>query len=346
MNVNDLLRKHIKSIKAYSTARAEFSGQASVFLDANENALAAGGYNRYPDPLQMKLRQRIAELKKIDVGHIFLGNGSDEVIDLLIRAFCEPARDQIITLPPTYGMYQVAADINNINIKEVALDENFQPDVGRILNEMTAYTRILFICSPNNPTGNLVKRELVLKLASSFTGIVVLDEAYIDFAAPGSSALSLLEQFPNLVILQTFSKAWGLAGIRLGMAFASKKIITILNKIKLPYNVNEFTQQHALEALKQEALVARWIEETIVLRELLRNELTEVACVRKVFDSDANFLLVQVRDAAAVYAFLLQKGIVVRDRSGQPGCSDCLRVTVGTAQENRSLVQAFKEFND
>lgn len=348
MNINDLLRENIKSMKAYASARSEFAGQASVWLDANEHPFgsAAGpGLNRYPDPSQKKLKQRIGNMKNIDADHIFLGNGSDEPIDLLIRAFCEPARDHIIILPPTYGMYKVAADLNNVAVKQVGLSDNFDLNIPQILSFADKYTKLLFVCSPNNPTGNLAGRDQLVALLRSFNGIVVVDEAYIDFATPGSSMLPLLGQHSNLVILQTFSKAWTMAGLRLGIAFASRDIVEVLHKIKPPYNVNELTQQHVLEVLNKEHIIAGWANEIIALRRMLERELAMLSCVKRIFPSEANFLLVQVSDAEAIYAFLLKKRIVVRNRSGEAGCSNCLRITVGTTAENALLVQALKEFS-
>ncbi|SHE95372.1 histidinol-phosphate aminotransferase [Mariniphaga anaerophila] len=341
MDLNNLLRKNIKNLLPYSSARDEYSGEAMVFLDANENPFNQP-YNRYPDPLQKKLKEKIAPLKSVAPEQIFLGNGSDEPIDLLIRAFCEPGKDNAVSISPTYGMYQVAAAINNVAIKEVSLTNEFELDAAELLKEGDENTKLIFLCSPNNPTGNCLDKEAVLEVVKNFRGIVVLDEAYIDFA-PGKSFLPSLHEFPNLVILQTFSKAWGMAGIRLGMAFASPEIISILNKIKYPYNLNILTQQKALELVEKREQVEEWVNLLIAEREKMRQLLSEFPFVIRIFSSDANFVLVKMHDARGIYEFLQEKGIIVRDRSKVHLCEGSLRITIGSPDENEQLINALKE---
>jgi histidinol-phosphate aminotransferase len=342
MEISKLLRKNILTLQPYSSARDEYSGEAMVFLDANENPYSEP-YNRYPDPLQKELKQKVSALKGIQANQIFLGNGSDEPIDLLIRAFCEPGKDNIVTINPTYGMYQVAADINNIEVKKVSLTPDFELDAPLLLNAVNENTKLVFLCSPNNPTGNCLDRNAMLEVVNSFEGIVVLDEAYIDFA-PGQSLLAEIDKFPNLVILQTFSKAWGMAGMRLGMAFASTQIIDILNKIKYPYNLSVLTQQKALELLENEKQVEIWIKKLIEEREKMAKFLSKFHFVTKVYPSDANFLLVSVKNAKAIYNYLVSSGIIVRDRSRVHLCENSLRITIGTMEEDNVLIQALKEY--
>ena len=341
MNINNLLRKNIKSLHPYSSARDEFSGEAMVFLDANENPFNQP-YNRYPDPLQRELKAKIALLKDVMPGQIFLGNGSDEPIDLLIRAFCEPGEDNVVSIDPTYGMYQVAAGINNVEVKKVSLTETFELDAQKLLNSTNEKTKLVFLCSPNNPTGNCLGKEAVLEVVEKFHGIVVLDEAYIDFA-PGKSLLPQLNDFPNLVILQTFSKAWGMAGIRLGMAFASAEIISILNKIKYPYNLNILTQQKALELIENRDKVEKWVKLLIAEREKMKKLLSDFPFVVKIFPSDANFILIKMFDARGIYNYLKEKGVIVRDRSKVHLCEGSLRITIGSSEENKLLLNALKE---
>lgn len=341
-DLSTLIRDNIKRMKPYSSARGEFQGEASVFLDANENPFN-NPYNRYPDPLQRKLKQQISLLKGVPEGSIFLGNGSDEPIDLLIRAFCEPGRDTMVTLDPTYGMYEVAANTNNVECRKVLLNEEFQMDLPAVKAAVTPETKLIFLCSPNNPTGNLLRKEQMLSLAEWFHGIVVVDEAYIDFA-PGHSLLTELANYPNLVVLQTFSKAWGLAGIRLGMAFASESIIAILNKIKYPYNVNVLTQKVALEMLGSVQQHDQWVDELLTGRDMLSNQLRTLPYVRKVFPSDANFLLLRVDDPLSVYRYLMQNGIIVRNRHSVSLCAGCLRITIGSPSENDALLSAMRAF--
>lgn len=341
MNINNLLRKNIKSLQPYSSARDEFSGEAMVFLDANENPFNEP-YNRYPDPLQRELKERIALLKDVMPGQIFLGNGSDEPIDLLIRAFCEPGEDNVVSIDPTYGMYQVAAGINNVKVKKVSLTETFELDAQKLLKTTDEKTKLVFLCSPNNPTGNCLNEEEVLEVVKNFQGIVVLDEAYIDFA-PGKSLLPQLNDFPNLVILQTFSKAWGMAGIRLGMAFAASEIISVLNKIKYPYNLNILTQQKALELIENRHKVEKWVKLLIAEREKIKTLISGFPFVVKIFPSDANFILVKMHDARGIYEYLKGKGVIVRDRSKVHLCEDSLRITIGSSDENKHLLNALKE---
>lgn len=341
MNLENLLRKNIASLKPYSSARDEYTGEAMVFLDANENPFNQP-YNRYPDPLQKELKEKIAALKDVEADKIFLGNGSDEPIDLLIRAFCEPAIDNIVTIHPTYGMYQVAADIHNVEVKKVSLTDRYELDREKLLKTVTEKTKLIFLCSPNNPTGNCLETDRILEVLNSFTGLVILDEAYIDFA-PGKSLLPQLKNFPNLVILQTFSKAWGMAGIRLGMAFASTEIIQILNKIKYPYNLNILTQQKALELVKKNEEVKKWVKLLIAERKKMSDLLKEFPFVVEIFPSDANFLLVKMYDARGIYEYLVESGIIVRDRSKIDLCENSLRITIGSSSENETLLHALNE---
>ena len=341
MNLNNLLRKNIKNLRPYSSARDEYSGEAMVFLDANENPFNQP-YNRYPDPLQRKLKEKISLLKDIPADQIFLGNGSDEPIDLLIRAFCEPGKENIVTLDPTYGMYKVAASVNNVEVKKVSLTNNYQIDAKKLINTVNENTKLLFLCSPNNPTGNLLNKEAVIEVVKKFNGIVVLDEAYIDFA-PGKSLLRELANHENLVVLQTFSKAWGMAGIRLGMAFAAPEIISVLNKIKYPYNLNILTQEKALELTESKERIVKWIKLIIAEREKMAELLKGFPFVVQVFPSDSNFLLVKMYDAKGIYHYLVEKGIVVRDRSKVHLCEESLRITIGTSVENEQLLKALND---
>jgi len=342
MNLNNLLRKNIQNLKPYSSARDEYSGDAMVFLDANENPFNEP-YNRYPDPLQKKLKQKISALKNIPANQIFLGNGSDEPIDLLIRAFCEPGTDNIVTINPTYGMYQVAADTNNIEVIKVSLTSDFELEPKQILQAVNEKTKLIFLCSPNNPSGNSLDKDAMVGIIQNFNGLVIVDEAYIDFA-PGKSFLPELDKYPNLVILQTFSKAWGMAGIRLGMAFAASEIIQVLNKIKYPYNLNILTQKKALELLDNKEQVDTWIKMLIDEREKMRKYLTKFHFVIKIFPSDANFLLVEMTNARGIYNYLVENGIIVRDRSKIHLCNNSLRITIGTMEEDNILLQALKEY--
>ena len=341
-SINHLVRSNILRLTPYSSARSEYKGWAEIFLDANENPYDTG-YNRYPDPLQWKLKERISVLKGVAPENIFLGNGSDEAIDLLIRIFCEPGVDHIITLPPTYGMYKVSADIANVPVKEVLLDKDFQPDVAAILSAADGHSKLLFLCSPNNPTANSFKLDKVQELLAGFPGIVVVDEAYIDFSGQ-PSCINLLAEFPNLVVMQTFSKAWGMAGIRLGMAFASEEITGLFNKVKPPYNINQLTQEVALEALENQQQQEEWVQQILGQRVVLTQYLSGLDYVQRIYPSDANFLLVQVKDPKSVYDFLVSNGIIVRDRSRVALCEGCLRITIGTPEENEQLFRALLEF--
>lgn len=341
-NLENIIRENVKGLKPYSSARDEYvsDGSAMVFLDANENPFE-NGVNRYPDPQQRNLKSVLAEQIKIDAKKILLGNGSDEVLDLLFRAFCEPKVDNIITLPPTYGMYKVLAGINNIENREVLLTKDFQPDVDAILSKVDKYTKMIFICSPNNPTGNSFAEISIVQLLKGFTGLVVVDEAYIDFSG-NKSWISKLSQFPNLVVTQTLSKAYGMAGIRLGICITSEEIISILNKIKPPYNVNELTQAHAMRRVSNILRIKSEVSEILDQKKLLIKVLPKIDFVKKVYPSDSNFLLVQVDDADKRYDQLLKVGVVVRNRSTQPLCENTLRFTIGTPDENIKLVNALQ----
>lgn len=345
ININKLVRPNILALKAYSSARDEFTAEGSkmVFLDANENPNETG-INRYPDPQQKKLKAKISEIKNINSYNILLGNGSDEVLDLIYRAFCEPGKDNIITLPPTYGMYDVLAGINNVESRAVLLTEDFQPDVKEIFKNVDQNTKLIFLCSPNNPTGNSFSRKKIAEILEKFEGLVVIDEAYIDFAEE-ASWIKDLEKYPNLIITQTLSKAFGMAGIRLGICYASEEIIAILNKIKPPYNINELTQNRAQYRLQNLPEVNREIADLLIERELLSKVLLEVSFIRKIYKSDANFLLVKVDDALKRYNQLLEKGVVIRNRSTQPLCENTLRFTIGTKEENLKLIKVLKSLD-
>ena len=338
MNLEQLVRPNILKLKPYSTARDEFKGEASVYLDANENPYNQP-INRYPDPLQWTVKKKIAELKKVDPQQIFLGNGSDEPIDLAYRVFCEPATDNAAAIDPTYGMYQVSADINHVAYRKAPLDSDFGFSADELLRVTDRHTKLIFLCSPNNPTGNSLDRRQIVKTIENFPGIVVLDEAYIDFSSQ-PSFLGELDRYPNLVVLQTFSKAWGSAAVRLGMAFAAPQIIALMNKVKYPYNVNRLTQEYALQLLEKAGQVSDWVKTLLQERADLHNRLAALPCVEKVYPSDANFLLVKVPDANAIYQHLVGKGIIVRNRNTVALCGNCLRITVGSASENEALIRA------
>ncbi|MFG6687016.1 histidinol-phosphate transaminase [Mariniflexile sp. HNIBRBA6329] len=342
MNIQNLIRPTIKALKPYSSARDEFQGVTDnmVFLDANENPFE-NGVNRYPDPQQGKLKAILSEIKGISAKNILLGNGSDEVLDLIFRAFCEPNQDNIVILPPTYGMYEVLANLNAIGIKKVNLDADFQPKVEEILNTADANSKVLFICSPNNPSGNSFTTEAIETLVSSFKGIVVIDEAYIDFSN-AESWISKLDQYPNLIVSQTLSKAYAMAGIRLGICYASTEIITVLNTIKPPYNINELTQKKAIELLNIKDLASNQIADILKERSALISELKSISYISKIYPTDANFVLVKVDDANKRYNQLIEKGIVIRNRTTQPGCENTLRLTVGTSEENKILINVLQ----
>ena len=343
-SILDLVRGNIKFLKPYSSARDEYKDVAindMIFLDANENPFE-NGVNRYPDPQQLTVKKVLATIKNVNNKNILLGNGSDEVLDLLFRAFCEPNKDNIITLPPTYGMYSVLASLNAIEDRKVLLSNDFQPQIQQILATVDNNSKILFVCSPNNPSGNSFSEEVIETLLKKFQGLVVIDEAYIDFSKQ-ESWLKKLNEYPNLVITQTLSKAYGMAGIRLGICYASEEIIQILNNIKPPYNINELTQQKALERLQDRVGVAQEIESILSERNLLAEALKGISFVEKIYESDANFILIKVDDATKRYNELIAKGIVIRNRTTQPLCENTLRLTVGTRKENEKLIKVLKE---
>lgn len=342
MNIETLVRPNIKALSPYSSARSEFKGKAEIFIDANENPFETG-LNRYPDPLQWKLKEQISKIKEVPIENIFLGNGSDEVIDLLIRIFCEPRVDHILSLPPTYGMYKVSAGIADVTIKEVLLTTDYQPSVAETLAAANEHTKILFLCSPNNPTANDMEPSRVETLLAEFPGIVVIDEAYIDFSQQ-QSFIHYIEKYPNLIVMQTFSKAWGLAGIRLGMAFANTEIIQYLNKVKPPYNINQLTQSAALEALQDTAKQSEWVGTLLAERDALSKALVQYDFVQRVYPSNANFIMAKVDQPKELYQFLVQSGIIVRDRSNVPLCEGCLRFTVGRPDENQLLLAALNAY--
>ncbi len=342
-DLQQLVRTNIRQLKPYASARHEFEGEASVYLDANENSLGSPlqeAFNRYPDPLQWQLKFALAKIKGVPAENIFIGNGSDEVIDLALRIFCEPGRDNIIICPPTYGMYEVSAGINAVEVRKAGLTAGFQLNLSTIMNLVDAQTKIIFVCSPNNPTGNNMHREDIEWLLNNFNGILVVDEAYINFSRQ-KTCIQELTTYPSLIVMQTLSKAWGLAALRLGLCFASLGIIDLFNKVKPPYNINKASAALGLEALAQVSWVNEAIQQTVAARNSLASRLEQYAFVTKVFESEANFLLVQVTDANGLYHFLTGKGIIVRNRSREPGCENCLRITIGTPQENEILLAAF-----
>lgn len=342
--LEELTRRNIWNLEPYSSARDESKGvEASIFLDANESPYNAPN-NRYPDPLQKDLKKRIAFLKKVRPGQIFLGNGSDEAIDLLFRVFCSPAKDNVVAIAPTYGMYEVCANVNDVEYRKVLLDDDFQIDAERLLAATDEHTKIIFLCSPNNPTGNNLRRTEIVKLLKQFDGLVFLDEAYSDFSDE-PSFLSQLDDYPNLVILQTFSKAWGCAAIRLGMAFASEDIVGLLNKVKYPYNINLLTQKEALQMLERHYRVEEWVESVLGERDRVIEEFASLPCCVHVYPTNANFFLTQVTDAKNIYEYLISKGIIVRNRSNVVMCHHCLRVTIGTRPENDMLLEALRSFS-
>lgn len=345
-NLDQLLRDNIRRLVPYSSARDEFKGEATVFIDANENSLGSPlmkWYNRYPDPHQWKIKEKLAGIKGVAPQHIFLGNGSDECIDLLFRAFCVPGRDNVIINPPTYGMYEVSAHINDVEVRRAVLLDDFQLDLVHLETLVDEHTKIIWICSPNNPTANSMNRQDIEVILNNFPGLVVIDEAYINFSRH-RSFIQELADYPNLVVLQTLSKAWGLAGLRMGMAFASEAIIDVYNKVKPPYNIGQATQELVLKALEEVGQVNEMIRLLVGLRERLSLELSALPMVLTVYPSDANFLLVKTKDARGLYGWLLAEGIVVRDRSKVELCEGCLRITVGTEEENAALVSAMGRF--
>jgi histidinol-phosphate aminotransferase len=343
-----LVRPNIASLKPYSSAKTEYTGKANVFLDANENSLGSPltkWYNRYPDPYQKEIKEKISFIKQLPVNQIFLGNGSDEVISLLYTAFCEPGKDNIIICPPTYPMYEVSANIHNIEIRTAPLLPDFQLNVAHIEQLVDANTKLIWICSPNNPTGNSLDRIDIETILNHFEGLVVVDEAYINFSKHKSFLMSLSD-YPNLVVLQTLSKAWGLAGLRLGMGFASEEIIGYLNKVKPPYNINMPAQELTLKALEEVGQVNDMIKELVSMRIALAAVLEQIPMVEKVYPSDANFLLVKIPKATELYQYLISKGIIVRDRSNLPNCENTIRITIGTEEENTKVVDEIAEWVD
>ncbi|SFN40998.1 histidinol phosphate aminotransferase apoenzyme [Chitinophaga sp. YR627] len=344
-DLNSLLRDNIKRLVPYSTARDEFKGEASIFLDANENSFGSPlpvNYNRYPDPMQWKVKYKLADIKGVPPQNIFLGNGSDEVIDVLYRSFCRPGVDNVVLFPPTYGMYEVSANINDVIVRKVSLTPEYQIDMAALQEAVDERTKLIFICSPNNPTGNSIDRSDIEMILNNFDGIVVVDEAYINFARQ-KTFISELTEYPNLVVMQTLSKAWGLAALRVGMAFAGEDIINVLNKVKPPYNINQAAQDLVLEALDNINQVNEWIRETVIERDTLAAGLIGLPQVLEVYPSDANFLLAKTTDAKGIYNHLVEKGIIVRDRSKVELCNGCLRITVGTPEENTVLLETIAQ---
>jgi histidinol-phosphate aminotransferase len=343
-DINNIIRSNIKNLVPYSSARDEFKGEASVYLDANENAFGSPldkAYNRYPDPMQYQVKMRLSTIKGVPARNIFLGNGSDEAIDILFRSFCNPGVDNVILVPPTYGMYEVSANINDVEARKVPLTEDFQLNLEGISEAIDKNTKLIFICSPNNPTGNSINRDDIETLLANFSGIVVVDEAYINFSRQ-KTFIQELTEYANLVVMQTLSKAWGLAGLRVGMAFASEEIIEVMNKVKPPYNINEASQQLALQALQNTDLVNLWIKELLAERDKLVLKLKDFDFVLDIYPSDANFILVKTTDAKGIYDFLVGYGIIVRDRSKVELCQGSLRITVGTPDENQKLLETLQ----
>ena len=345
-DINQIIRTNIKNLKPYSSARDEFKGEASVYLDANENAFGSPlpqAFHRYPDPMQYAVKIRLSEIKGVPARNIFLGNGSDEAIDILFRSFCEPGIDNVIIVPPTYGMYEVSANINNVALKKVPLTAAYQLNLEGIAEAIDKNTKLIFICSPNNPTGNSINREDIETVLTNFSGIVIIDEAYINYSRQ-KTFIQELTEYANLVILQTLSKAWGLAGLRVGMAFASEEIIEVFNRVKPPYNINEASQTLALEALQNTEQVNEWIKQTLIERDNLVLSIKKFDFVLDIYPSDANFILVKTTDANSIYKFLVEKGIIVRNRTNVELCEGCLRITVGTPLENEILINTLKSF--
>ena len=343
MNLDKLVRPNISKLTPYSSARNEFTGAAAVFLDANENPFNEP-YNRYPDPLQREVKERLAAIKGVKPENIFLGVGSDEGIDLAYRIFCRPGIDNVVAIAPSYGMYEVCADINDIEYRKVSLDDNFEFDIESLLAAADENTKLMWICSPNNPTGNAYPLDIIKQVANRFEGIVMVDEAYIDFSDKGTM-VDYLDEFPNVIVLQTFSKAWGRAGLRLGVAYASADIIGYYNKVKYPYNVNAVTQEMAIEALDDMATVTAWVSELLESRAELAKAFGEMTCVKHIYPSDANFLLIKVDNPDALYNYLCENGIIVRNRNRVEKCAGCLRITIGTKDENAQLINAIKEYD-
>lgn len=341
-DLNSILRENIRRVKPYSSARDDFSGEASVWIDANENPFNTG-INRYPDPHQQEVKRLLAQIKGVDIENLFIGNGSDEIIDLLYRIVCEPSKSNAIILPPTYGMYAVSADINDVVVKKVYLNEDFSPNVEAILNAIDKETRIIFICSPNNPTGSIIPQDVIEKIAASFDGLVVVDEAYIDFA-PEATVVGLIDRYPNIYVMQTLSKAWGMAGARLGIGIGSTAIQSVMAKVKAPYNVNILSQQVAVNTLGDVEGFRLKLQTILEEREWLQKELSTIDVVQKVYPSDANFLLVRFIDFHSVFRYLVDNGIVARDRSKEKWCEGCIRLTIGTPDENLFLLETLRTY--
>lgn len=342
-NIDNIIRPNIKAMKAYSSARDEFQEITNdfVFLDANENPFETG-LNRYPDPFQRNVKNELSTIKNYPANQILLGNGSDEVLDLIFRAFCEPNQDNVIAISPSYGMYSVLANLNAIEYRKSLLNENdFQPNIEDIFSKVDANTKMIFLCSPNNPTGEIIKKEYILEIVKRFNGLVIIDEAYIDFSTE-PSWINEIKNYPNIIVIQTLSKAFGLAGIRLGILYASQEIIAVLNKIKPPYNINQLTQQKALEILKDYDKIKLITQTIIEQKQLLETALKEITFIEKIYPSDANFILIKVDDATKRYNELIEKGIVIRNRTNDDLCKNCLRITVGTEEENEKLLEKLK----
>lgn len=342
MDLSTLIRPNILKLKPYSCARDEFKGEASIFIDANESPFNTG-LNRYPDPLQKELKAKIATIKNVAIDNIFLGNGSDEPIDIIYRVFCEPNIDNVVAIDPTYGMYKVCANINNIEYRNVCLTNEFELQAKEILEKADSHTKVIWLCSPNNPTGNLLNEREITKILESFNGIVVIDEAYIDFSQQ-ESWITKLPNFSNLIVLQTLSKAWGCAALRLGMAFASNDIIQFFNKIKYPYNINILTQQQAINQLSKVDILKENVAYILQQKDLLIKKLENISIVEKIYKSDANFILVKVKNANETYTYLTQTGIIVRNRNNITLCDNCLRITIGLSHENDQLIAHLKTF--
>jgi histidinol-phosphate aminotransferase len=346
-DLESLIRKNIKSLKPYSSARSEFKGEASLFLDANENSFGSPldeNFNRYPDPLQWQLKFALAKIKGVPAENIFIGNGSDEAIDLAYRIFCNPGKDNVIICPPTYGMYEVCANINDIETRKINLVNDFQLDVDGIISATDENTKLLFVCSPNNPSGNNMNRSDIEFLLNDFPGLIIIDEAYINFSRQ-KTFIKELTTYPNLIVLQTLSKAWGLAALRLGLAFASLSIIDLFNKVKPPYNINASSQQLGLLSLKNTDQVNEWIKKIVSERKGLAKDVEAFSFVKKIYESDSNFLLIKVADAGSLYQYLLSRKIIVRNRDKEVGCENCIRITIGTPKENIELLEALKNYN-
>ena len=341
--LKELCRENIWNLAPYSCARTEFAGRtARIFLDANENPYNHP-YNRYPDPLQIEVKEQVNKVKGVDIDKIFLGNGSDEAIDLVYRVFCRPSIDNVVAIAPTYGMYEVCADVNDVEYRSVLLDENFQISADKLLEACDVNTKVIWICSPNNPTGNHINRECIVEVLQKFEGIVVVDEAYSDFSSERAFR-TVIDRFPNLIVLNTMSKAWGCAALRLGMAFASKEIIDIFNKVKYPYNVNLLTQQHALEILKDPYQVDEWVKNILQERGKMVSAFLDLPICEKVYPTDANFFLAKMTDAQAIYDYLVAQGIIVRNRNKVQLCGNCLRITIGKKSENIELLAALRQY--